>query len=288
MKNKLLLTLIILFPLVFTACDEGKVEPTPTSGIVIEDVYTSVANTLAAAQASAVTPTPLPSATAMPTNTSLPTQTPMTATLPAARTVVVATSGGCYNSAYVSDVTIPDGTKMYPGQSFTKTWKISNSGTCAWTEDFTLVHVSGDAMSASTVKLSEAVAVGKTLSISVSMVAPSTTGTYYSYWAVANSAGTAIGPSVYVMIVVTTDATTSTPTPTKTTTASTVTKTSASYTATTAKTSVSYTSTATNTTAPAATNTTAPVSTDTTVPLPTDTTVPPSEPTVENTAEGTG
>lgn len=35
-------------------------------------------------------------------------------------------------SAFVSDVTIPDGTMMSPGQSFTKTWQIKNSGSTIW------------------------------------------------------------------------------------------------------------------------------------------------------------
>src|ERR1700704_1212338 len=35
-------------------------------------------------------------------------------------------------ATFVSDVTIADGTVMKPGQSFTKTWRISNSGSTTW------------------------------------------------------------------------------------------------------------------------------------------------------------
>ena len=41
-------------------------------------------------------------------------------------------AGGCDNSAYVSDVTIPDGTEVAPGEAFTKTWALVNTGNCTW------------------------------------------------------------------------------------------------------------------------------------------------------------
>lgn len=35
-------------------------------------------------------------------------------------------------SRFVRDVTIPDGTKLYVGEKFTKIWEIQNVGTCVW------------------------------------------------------------------------------------------------------------------------------------------------------------
>ncbi|HEY6074649.1 MAG TPA: NBR1-Ig-like domain-containing protein, partial [Anaerolineales bacterium] len=32
----------------------------------------------------------------------------------------------------IEDVTIPDGTQISRGKSFTKTWKFKNTGTCPW------------------------------------------------------------------------------------------------------------------------------------------------------------
>jgi hypothetical protein len=258
MKKIYIILLIMLFPLAFTACAEDEITPTETAGISINDIYTSVASTLSAAQASAVTLTPLPSSTPIPTNTSQPTLTPQTTTLLGINSVVYATASTCYNSAYVSDVTISDGTEMYPGESFTKTWKIRNSGTCTWPDDFTFVHVSGDDMDADDVTIDDDVVSGDNLSISVEMIAPDSEGTYYSYWAMADEDGETFGATIYVMIVVTDDASTSTPTSTYTSTSSSATSTSASYTAT--PTSVPTSTTApTNTAAP--TNTTEPTST---------------------------
>ena len=267
MKRKLLVLFLLLFPLVFSACAEDVIEPTATTGVSIDDIYTSVANTLAA-QASAVTPTDVPTATAIPTSTTIPTLM-MTSTLPVVYTGSYVTSDSCYNSAYVSDVTIADGTELYPGESFTKTWNIRNSGTCAWTEDFMFIYVSGEDMDADDITIDDDVAAGSTISVSVDMVAPDNEGTYYSYWAMADASGGSFGATVYVLIVVTEDASTTTPTSTYTPTTSsyTSTPTTASYTSTTAATTAVPTSTTAPTTAP--TNTTAPTTAPTNTSAPT-------------------
>jgi|GEM_PF-921843 len=41
-------------------------------------------------------------------------------------------SGCFWDSDFVTDVTIPDGTVVNVGESFTKTWRLENSGTCSW------------------------------------------------------------------------------------------------------------------------------------------------------------
>ena len=45
----------------------------------------------------------------------------------------------CDWMAFVTDVTIPDGTVLQPNETFVKTWRIKNIGTCAWnTNDVSL------------------------------------------------------------------------------------------------------------------------------------------------------
>lgn len=80
-----------------------------------------------------LTPTPTHTSTPTPTPTSLPTEMPYTsATLtPTPALTDTPTPSGCtLNASLVEDVTIPDGTKFGPGESFIKTWRIRNSGTC--------------------------------------------------------------------------------------------------------------------------------------------------------------
>ena len=44
-------------------------------------------------------------------------------------------SSGCNNAAYVSDVTVADGDDMAPGETFTKTWELLNTGSCSWSNE---------------------------------------------------------------------------------------------------------------------------------------------------------
>lgn len=182
--------------------------------------YTAAAKTVFAAQTAAAISTP----SSMPTLSPLPQISPIltrtiTPTSRVANTVPPVTSS-CDNSAYVSDVTIPDGTVIAPGGGFTKTWSIRNAGTCDWSTSYALAFLSGSAMDGSTTKLSASVSAGDAVNISVGMYAPKTAGTYTGYWRMQNAVGTFFGESVFVKIVVSNGTVTITTTPTKTGTAS--------------------------------------------------------------------
>lgn len=105
--------------------------------------------------------------------------------------------------AFVSDVTVPDGSDYAAGATFTKTWRVRNSATCTWSTSYSVVFVSGSQMGATSPQaLTASVAPGSTLDISVNMTAPSTNGSYTGYWALRNASGENFG-SFYVQIDVT-------------------------------------------------------------------------------------
>ena len=116
-----------------------------------------------------------------------------------------------YSSLFISDITIPDGTIMSPGEEFTKTWAIKNNGTCAWVSNanITFNFLKGELMGASTTTiLPESifpVEPGETINISVDFVAPKQSGTYRSYWQLNNLLSITynhFGQTPYVAIVV--------------------------------------------------------------------------------------
>jgi hypothetical protein len=109
----------------------------------------------------------------------------------------------CDDSAFIVDVTIPDGTKMEPGEEFIKTWSFRNTGTCRWTTEYTLAFVSGNPMDGVATFVPAPVDPGGTIEISVGLVAPSDNGTYTSNWRLKNPDGKFFGDMVYVQIVVT-------------------------------------------------------------------------------------
>ena len=102
---------------------------------------------------------------------------------------------GCIDRAgFVSDVTIPDDTFIDPGDSFTKTWRLQNQGTCTWTSSYALVFSHGDQMGGpGSVPLSGTVNPGDTVDLSVNLTAPGTEGTYQGFWLLRNGNGVLFG-----------------------------------------------------------------------------------------------
>jgi len=115
-------------------------------------------------------------------------------------------------------MTIPDGTILTPGETFVKTWKLQNTGSCTWTDGFSIVFISGDDMDGSDTEIDQTVYANKKAEISVSLTAPDDEGTYTGYWRMSDEYGDLFGELVSAEIVVTEPTATSTPTSTLTST----------------------------------------------------------------------
>lgn len=131
--------------------------------------------------------TPPPTVTGTP-----PTATVTTTPLPNTPTPIPPSS--CDKVQFVADVNFPDGTVVQPGAQFTKTWRLKNVGSCAWTTSYELVYSSGEKMgAASSAKFPKNVAVGETVDISINMTAPTSAGSYRGYWMFKNANGALFG-----------------------------------------------------------------------------------------------
>ncbi len=152
-----------------------------------------IVQTTEAPDATQVPATPVPTATAVPTETGPePTATaaPTAQPTPAPTTVPVP----CHRAGFVLDVTAPDGSDYLPGETFVKTWRLKNLGSCTWTTEYDLVFVGGSRMSApQAVALKARVEPGKTIDVSVSLVAPADTGSYRGYWQLRSASGQLFG-----------------------------------------------------------------------------------------------
>ncbi len=121
------------------------------------------------------------------------------------------------------DITIPDNTQMFPGQGFTKTWRLVNAGSCRWTREYSAEWFSGARLGDTlVVHLSEEVPPGESLDLTVDMVAPETPGAYQSNWKLRNAQKEwfGIGPDgdqVFWVRIVVVALNTDTPRPTATT-----------------------------------------------------------------------
>ena len=85
----------------------------------------------------------------------------------------------CIDEAlFIDDVTIPDHTHLEPGEVFTKTWRVKNTGTCVWTEDYQLVFALNLKMGAPDSVPLENTSPGGELEISVELTARDEYGSY--------------------------------------------------------------------------------------------------------------
>ncbi len=119
-------------------------------------------------------------------NLEIPTETPAaTATPPRP-----ANEAGCTNKAmFVADVTVPDNTVINAGERFTKTWRVSNAGTCVWAWDYALAYYSENRLGVLGDVPLDITYPGQTLDISVELAAPASPGTYRSNFVIKNPEG---------------------------------------------------------------------------------------------------
>jgi hypothetical protein len=194
---------LVLCAVLLASCGGGEAEGTVTPTFSADQIQTFAIETFSAA----LTDTALaaPSDTPVPTLTASPTFAPIatiTGGTPVSNQPASASSASCYKLTFVSDVSVPDNTAMTQGQAFTKTWKVLNSGSCAWDAGFKFAFKSGEQMSGATYVLPSAIAPNATLDISVAMTAPAKTGTLRGDWQMSTAGGQFFGDIVYVQIVV--------------------------------------------------------------------------------------
>lgn len=114
------------------------------------------------------------------------TSTPEVTSTPTFRVTI---DPNCVDAAtLLRDVTVPDGTKMKPGEKFIKTWEFVNNGTCPW-YGYTVKFAAGDQMDA---PLSAPIAdtlLNETVQVSVPLTAPTADGSYTGYFTLNNPQG---------------------------------------------------------------------------------------------------
>lgn len=178
MKRKvtLLLSILVIAAFLLGACNLPKAPSedelaATTVAETAQAVFTRATETAAAASPT-VTKLAIATVTPVPTNTLFPTQGPTATQTPIP----------CNRATFVKDVTMPDNTSVDPGATFTKTWRLKNSGSCSWDSGYVLLFDSGEQMNApATATITTgSVAPGSTVDISVDLTAPTTPGTYQS------------------------------------------------------------------------------------------------------------
>lgn len=216
-RMKFLLITIALALLIGASACASKPTPTPIAYYIETSVaatmqFQATVDSLRAleqqmTQMAMPTATPQPTWTPMPSPTIAQTQAlppaapaaPMTtqppAALPPAAPAASATptkSSLCLKASLVSE-TIPDGTTKAANEDFTKSWTFKNVGTCAWTSEFDFSFVSGEQMGGANIDMTQSVAPGGEITISIPMTAPGSAGDYTGWWSFLDQGGNRFG-----------------------------------------------------------------------------------------------
>ena len=197
MKRKsaflLILSILLLLTMACSMLEAAKKDdPNAVNTIAaqtLEAIFTATSQSLTLTpQPTAIPPTatePIPSPTPLPSATATkvkPTPTKTEIPLP------------CSKAKFVADVTVPDGTEMKPNQSFVKTWRITNAGSCTWTSSYQLIYVSGNQMSApASVGFPKNVPPGSSVDLSVQLVSPNSSGDFTTRFKLKADDGTIFG-----------------------------------------------------------------------------------------------
>jgi len=241
MQTNKLIILLTLFGVVLSACGAQPATGEPTMDMnaimtgAVETFVAGIAQTqtaVALSQTATTTSTVTSTTTPISLNSVTPSVTSTTAFLPVlpiisptvtvtgtqyTPTVNPSTLGvGCNNLRLIRDETIPAGTVMRPGETFRKTWKVENNGTCEWRFLYQMVFISGNAMEGVPSRSGNIIVPGQWTQLHVTMKAPTQPGTYTGNWRFADASGTPFGSTLTVSIVVANP--TSTPQPTVTST----------------------------------------------------------------------
>ncbi|MBI4707182.1 MAG: hypothetical protein HY761_04590 [Candidatus Omnitrophica bacterium] len=111
---------------------------------------------------------------------------------------------GRYNSKFIRDVTIPDGTIMQPGQRFEKKWEIKNTGDVAWRSNTVRavpIDSTAKILTVQSITSPDNILEKQSVVVSVDMRAPNNAGRYKGVYQL-QADGKNFGQRFYVDIVV--------------------------------------------------------------------------------------
>ncbi len=186
MRKILQRLVFIVAVILLSACNlaPGSTQPTSPAVTAIPQITTVNSHT------------PLPATATLTSTTVNQTLFPKTSSTPSPRPLSPSPTTMCNRALPGSpiDITVPDDTIFEPGEAFSKTWRLKNAGSCAWTSEYAVIFFSGDSFGAShTIQLSGPVLPGNTVDLTIDMMAPQKAGTYQSNWELSDALGKLFG-----------------------------------------------------------------------------------------------
>ncbi len=104
--------------------------------------------------------------------------------------------------SFLNDLTIPDGTEVKINDPIEKQWEVKNTGTCNWSENYSVRLVAGLSLGANPEQKIYPALGGSKVVLSIDFLAPLTPGNYRSAWQAYNPKDQPFGDIFYIDIVV--------------------------------------------------------------------------------------
>lgn len=217
-KSKISTGIVLLLVLIAaTACgaETPAAEPTQDINLLRTEVAATVLAQVTVPTCPATSlPSPTPTITVIntavlqPTAAASGTLAASSGTPAAAGTAATAAATGTptslgTNLAEWASQSVTDGTVFTPGESFSVTWELKNTGTTTWTPGYMLRYFAGEPFGApKEVLINQTVLPGQTATITVPMIAPGLPGDYRSDWVMATDIRANFKQSVFIKITV--------------------------------------------------------------------------------------
>jgi len=107
------------------------------------------------------------------------------------------------DAAFISDLSLPDGSTAEPGDELSKQWSVQNTGTCDWGPDYRLMPIPPNPLADSSPVALYPAKAGTQAIWQVTIRVPDSEGEIIGRWQARNPDGVAFGQEVYVVLQVT-------------------------------------------------------------------------------------
>jgi len=104
---------------------------------------------------------------------------------------------------FVADMTIPDGSRLEPGSSIVKTWRIKNTGEHAWPVGTELTYIRGQCKPETKAAILTACEPGKAVDVQVPILVPATPGVAKCLFRLQAPTGRRFGDRLWLDVIVT-------------------------------------------------------------------------------------
>lgn len=101
---------------------------------------------------------------------------------------------------FEKDLSVPDGTRVSPGQSIQKQWLVTNAGTCNWDQEYAVKHIAGPDLGAPQDQDLYPARNGQQVILQMMFTAPENPGTYISTWQAFDPQGNRFGDPFFINI----------------------------------------------------------------------------------------